>query len=145
GAWGGWIMRGPGAELTANGTIMTGSGAASGFSFSPGSSHKSEQALLLVHSNSIVRMTNCALINLAGQVGNGYYSTITWDHCLIQRAVTCGEYEGCTNIINHSAVIEFPAVDGEYNATISDADYDGFYTVSSTNYFANSLFGFAKD
>src|SRR6185503_7820991 len=120
GAWGGWFIRGSTAQLLANNAIMTGSGAAGSISFSPGSSHRSEHPLLLVHNGAIVRMTNCALINLAGQVGNGYFSTITWDHCLVQRAITCGEWEGCTNIIRHSAVIEFPAVDGVYNSTISD-------------------------
>ena len=142
GAWGGWIMRG--GELIANATIMTGSGAAASMSFSPGSSHRSEQPLIFAH-NSVVRMTNCALINLAGQVGNGYRSTINWDHCLIQRAITCGEYDGGTNIISHSAVIEFPSVDGVYSATIADADYDGLYTINTTNYFEHSLFGFCKD
>jgi len=145
GAWGGWILRGTSSELIANGTIMTGSGSASSFSFSPGSSHRSEQALLLVQSGAVVRMTNCALINNAGQIGNGYFSSIIWDRCLLQRAVTVGEYEGCTNIINHSALIEFPAVDGVYNAAIADADYDGFYAIGGTNVLVNSLFGFAKD
>src|SRR6185503_21381346 len=55
------------------------------------------------------------------------------------------EYDGCTNIVNHSAVIEFPSVDGVYNATIADSDYDGYYTIRGTNFLANSLFGFAKD
>ena len=142
GAWGGWIMRG--GELVANATIMTGSGAAASLSYSPGSSHRSEQPLLFVH-NSVVRMTNCALVTLAGQVGNGYRSSIVWDRCLIQRAITCGEYDGGTNIIKDSALIEFPSVDGVYSAAIADADYDGFYTINSTNYFVNSLFGFAKD
>ena len=142
GAWGGWIMRG--GELIATAAIMTGSGAAASLSYSPGSSHRSEQPLLFAH-NSVLRMTNCALINLAGQVGNGYHSSIFWDRCLIQRAITCGEYDGGTNIIKDSAVIEFPAVDGVYNATIADADYDGFYTINTTNFFVNSLFGFAKD
>ena len=142
GAWGGWVMRG--GELVATAAIMTGSGAVGSFNFSPGASHRSEQALLFMH-NSVVRMTNCALINNAGQVGNGYYSSITWDHCLVQRAITVGEYEGCTNILNHSALIEFPSIDGVYSATIADADYDGFYTILSTNFFANTLFGFCKD
>jgi hypothetical protein len=145
GAWGGFVMRGGSAELIANGTIMTGSGAAASWSFSPASSHRSEQALLMVQSGARVAMTNCYLINQAGQIGNGYFSRITLDHCLLQRAITAGEYEGCTNIINHSAVIEFPAVDGVVDAQIADADYDGIYMIGGTNYFANSLFGFAKD
>lgn len=144
-AWGGFYLRGPAAELTANNTIMTGSGSASGISFSPGSSHRSEQPLLFVHSGALVRLTNCALINLAGQVGNGYFSTMTLEHCLVQRAITCGEWEGCTNIISRSALIEFPSIDGVYNATIADADYDGFYMIRGTNFFSKSLIGFAKD
>src|SRR6185436_4830579 len=104
GAWGGWILRGSSAELIANAAIMTGSGALDSFSFSPGSSHRSEQALLLVQSGAVVRMTNCALVNNAGQIGNGYFSSIIWDHCLLQRAITVGEYEGCMHIINHSAL-----------------------------------------
>jgi len=145
GAWGGWIMRGTSAQLIANHAIMTGSGAAASFSFSPGSSHRSEQPLLFMHSGATVRMTNCALINNAGQIGNGYYSTITWDRCLLQRAITTGEYEGCTNVITRSAVIEFPSIDGVYSAQIADADFDGIYMIGGTNYFAHSLFGFAKD
>lgn len=142
GAWGGWIMRG--GELIANGAIMTGSGAAGSMSFSPGSSHRPEQPLLFAHS-SVVRMTNCALINNAGQVGNGHDSTIIWERCLIQRAITCGEYDGGTNIVRNSAMIEFPSVDGVYNAAIADADYDGFYAINNTNYFEGTLVGFCKD
>src|SRR6185436_10297547 len=55
GAWGGWFIRGSTAQLLANNAIMTGSGAAGSISFSPGSSHRSEQPLLLVHNGAIVR------------------------------------------------------------------------------------------
>ncbi|HTD66608.1 MAG TPA: hypothetical protein VK846_08780, partial [Candidatus Limnocylindria bacterium] len=145
GAWGGWFLRGPAAELTANHAIMTGSGAAGSISYSPGSSHRSEQPLLFVHSDALVQLTNCAFVNLAGQVGNGYFSTIMWERCLVQRAITVGEWEGCTNIVSRSAMIEFPSVDGIYSAAIADADYDGIYTIRGTNFFINSLFGFCKD
>ncbi len=144
-AWGGFFMRGAASELTANYAIFTGSGAAGSISFSPGSSHRSEQPLFFVHSNALLRMTNSAAINLAGQVGNGYFSTITWERTLVQRAITVGEWEGCTNIVSRSAMIEFPSVDGIYNATIADSDYDGIYTIRGTNFFINSLFGFCKD
>jgi hypothetical protein len=144
GAWGGWFLRGTTAELIANNTIMTGAGADDSISFSPGSSHRSEQPVLFVH-NATVRMTNCALINNAGQVGNGYFSTVTWERCLVQRAITVGEWEGCTNIVSRSAMIEFPSVDGIYDASIASADYDGIYMIRGTNYFVDSLFGFCKD
>jgi hypothetical protein len=145
GAWGGFLLRGTSAELIANGAIMTGAGAAPSFSFSPGASHRSEQALLLVHSGARAFLTNCFLINNAGQIGNGYNSDVTYDHCVLQRAITAGEYVGGTIIVNNSAVIEFPAVDGEVNAAIADADYDAIYFTTGTHIMQNSLFGFCKD
>jgi hypothetical protein len=145
GAWGGFIVRNNGAELIANGVIMTGAGAASSFNFAPGASHRSEQALLLVQSGARAFLTNCYLINNAGQIGNGYNSDVTYDHCLLQRAITAGEYEGGTIIVNHSAVIEFPAVDGIVDANIADADYDAIYFTTGTHILMNSLFGFCKD
>ncbi len=63
----------------------------------------------------------------------------------MQRAITVGEYEGCTNIVRNSALIEFPSVDGIYNAVIANADYDGMYMILGTNFFENSLIGFCKD
>lgn len=144
-AWGGWYMRGTSSELVANHAIMTGAGFDDDISFSPGSSHRDEQPLFFVHSGAHMRLTNCAFINLAGQVGNGYFSTITWDRCLVQRAITVGEWEGCTNIVKRSAMIEFPSVDGIYDAAIANADYDGIYMIRGTNFFVDSLFGFCKD
>jgi hypothetical protein len=143
GAWGGIIMRG--GRLVANGAILTGGGGASSFSFAPGSSHRSEQALLLVHSGSSALLTNCFLLNQAGQIMNGYNSDITLDHCLLQRAITCGESVGGTIIVNHSALIEFPAIDSVYNTAIADADYDAIYFTTGTHILKDSLIGFSKD
>jgi hypothetical protein len=145
GAWGGFLLRGASAQLIANGAIMTGAGAASSFDFSPGASHRSEQALLLVHGGARASLTNCFLISNAGQIGNGDNSDITYDHCLLQRAITAGEYEGGTIIVNNSAVIEFPAVDGVVNASIAEADYDAIYFTTGTHILRDSLFGFCKD
>ena len=47
--------------------------------------------------------------------------------------------------MEHTAVIEFPAVDGEVNAAISDGDYDAIYFTTGTHILQNSLFGFSKD
>lgn len=145
GAWGGFLMRGTNAQLIANGTIMTGAGASISFSFSPGSSHRSEQALLLMHSGAKAFLTNCFLINNAAQVGNGYNSDIVYDHCLLQRAITGGEYVGGTLNINNSAIIEFPAINGEVDARITEADYDAIYFTTGTHVIKDSLVGFSKD
>src|SRR5262245_44840870 len=115
GAWGGILMRN-GGKLVANGAILTGAGGATAFDFSPGSSHRSEQPLLLAHNGATVALTNCFLLNQAGQIANAYNSDITYDHCLLQRAITAGESVGGTIIISHSALIEFPSVDNVYNA-----------------------------
>ncbi len=147
GAWGGFLMRGSSATLLANGTILAGGGGATSFDFSPGSSHKSEQAVLLIHSGAHAYLTNCAIINTAGQVGNGYNCDYSADHCLFQRAITGGEYAGSSSVvtINHSAMIEFPNDDGVVDADIADADYDGIYFTEGRHILMNSLFGFAKD
>jgi hypothetical protein len=144
-AWGGFFLRNAGASLTANGCIFVGGGGAASISFSPGSSHKSQQAVFLVHSSARMFLTNCAVINTAGQVANGYNSDITYDHCHFQRAITAGECVGGTIIINHSAIIEFPEDNGVVNPTIADYDYDAVYFTTGTHLIYNSLIGFCKD
>jgi hypothetical protein len=144
-AWGGFLMRGAAAQLIANGTIFVGGGGAASFSFSPGASHRSEQAVFLVHSGARLSLTNCAVINTAGQIANGYNSDVTYDHCLVQRAITTGEYVGNTIIVNHSALIEFPEDNGLVNPSLADADYDAIYFTTGTHLIYNSLLGFCKD
>ncbi len=145
GAWGGFLLRGASAELIANGAIMTGSGAATGFNFSPGTSHRGEQALFLIHSGAKAFLTNCFLINNAGQIGNGYNSDVVYDHCVLQRAITGGEYVGGSVTVNNSAIIEFPDISGEVDARIAEADYDAIYFTTGTHIIKDSLIGFSKD
>jgi len=99
----------------------------------------------MVHSGARASLTNCAILNSAGQVANGYNSDITYDRTLCQRAITCGEYVGGTIIVNRSAIMEFPNDDGVVNGAIADADYDGIYFTTGTHILSDSLFGFAKD
>jgi hypothetical protein len=145
GAWGGFVMRGNSSVLEANGAIFAGGGGATSWNFGSGSSHKSQQPVIFAHSNATVRLTNSCVLNSAGQMGNGYNSDFTLDHSLWQRAITGGEYVGGTIIINHSAILEFPSIDGVYDAVIADYDYDGIYFTLGTHILMNSLFGFAKD
>ncbi len=145
GAWGGFILRGAAAELTANHAIFAGGGGREDFDFSPGASHRSEQAVFLLHSGARAALTNCAILNTAGQVGNGYHSDLTLDHCLVQRAITSGEYVGGTIVVQRSALIEFPADNGVVTPEIADADYDGIYFTEGTHILRDSLIGFAMD
>lgn len=144
-AWGGFFLRNAAAELVAHNTIFVGGGGAASISFSPGASHRSEQAVFLVHSGARLFLTNCAVINTAGQVANGYNSDVTYDHCLLQRAITAGEYVGGTIIVNHSAIIEFPEDNGVNTPALADADYDAIYFTTGTHLLYNSLIGFCKD
>lgn len=144
-AWGGFFLRNTAAEVVANHAIFTGGGGAASISFSPGASHRSEQPVFFVHSGARLFLTNCAVINTAGQVGNGYNSDVTYDHCLFQRAITAGEYVGGTIILNHSALIEFPEDNGFNNASLVNADYDAIYFTTGTHLLYNTLIGFCKD
>jgi hypothetical protein len=90
-------------------------------------------------------VTNCHILNTAGQVGNGYNSDRTLDHCLFQRAITAGKHVGSTVTINHSALIEFPADNGVVDARIADADCDAICFTKGTQILKDSLFGVAMD
>ena len=138
-------MKSATSRLIANCAIFAGGGGATSFSFSPGGSHRSEQPVLFLQYDAGAFLTNSAIINTAGQIGNGYQSDLTFDHCHIQRAITCGEYVGGTIIVNHTAIFEFPIDDGVVDTDIADADYDGIYFTEGTHILLNSLFGFAKD
>ena len=141
-AWGGFYLRGSGCQLIANGAIFTGSGA----SPTGVSAHRREQALFLLNGGARTYLTNCFIISLAGQVGNGNNGHLIFDRTHVQRAITCGEYGGgSTFTINKSALIEFPSIDDVYNPTIVNADYDGVYFTSGTYVISDSLLGFLKD
>ncbi|MCF7976377.1 MAG: hypothetical protein K9N55_21345, partial [Phycisphaerae bacterium] len=144
-AWGGFVIKGDGASLAAHGTIFVGGGGATNWNFSPGNSHRSEQAVLLAHDGATVSLVHSAILNTAGQVGNGYHADVTFQHTLVQRAITAGEYVGGTIILDHAAFIEFPEDNGQVNRAIADADYDAIYFTTGTHILKNSLIGFCKD
>ena len=144
-AWGGFVIEGATASLAANAAILVGGGGATSWNFSPGRSHRSEQAVLFVHDNANVTLTDCAVLNTAGQVGNGYNSDVTFERTLLQRAITGGQYVGGVITLDHAALIEFPEDNGEVNASIANADYDAIYFTTGTHILLNSLIGFCKD
>lgn len=146
-AWGGFLVRGSSAVLHATGTILFGGGGATSFNFQSSASHRPEQPVLFIYDGAEARMTNCAVINTAGQVGNGYNSELVFDHCLFQRAITAGEYTGSSSLFtaDHCAFIEFPSIDGEVSPAIADGDYDALYFTEGEYILRNSLIGFCKD
>jgi hypothetical protein len=144
--WGGFIMRAGTGEITANGTIFTGSGAVPNW-FPNGSnptidSHRKEQCLFFLQNNQRVTLTDCAAIYLAGQLGHAYSGgQFTLTRFLMQRSTTGGEFTGANFTVNDSAFIECPA---ETPAFV-DGDNDLLYLVSGRHGFTNTLFGWSKD
>lgn len=142
--WGGFIMRSGTGSIQASGTIFTRSGADQdwfGVNGNPGS-HRDEQGLFFVANNQSITLTDCAAIDLAGQLGHAVNGgTFVLTRFLTQRCTTGGEYTGANFTVNDSAFIEFP----NDSATYVDQDNDGLYLVSGTQSFTNTLVGWAKD
>ncbi len=142
--WGGFIMRAGTGEINATGTIFTGSGAEPKWFDANGNpgSHRDEQALVSVHQNQSVTMTDCATIFLAGQLGHSANGgTFTFERLLMQGGTSAGEYHNATFRVNDSAFIEFP----NDSSNFVDGDNDALYLVDGTFAFTNTLFGWTKD
>jgi hypothetical protein len=141
--WGGFMLRTSASELIASGTIFTGSGADPNWFPKNGfSSHRNEQCLFFLEMTPRVSLTNCAMIDLAGQLGHATTGgSVNFTRCLVQRCTTGGEYTGASFHVNDSAFIECPAD----TSAFVDGDNDGLYLVSGTHGFTNTLFGWTKD
>ena len=141
--WGSFLMRTSTSELIASGTIFTGSGADPDWFPKNGfSSHRNEQCLFFLETTPRLSLTDCAMINLAGQLGHATTGgLLSFTRCLVQRCTTGGEYTGASFRVNDSAFIECPAD----TPAFVDGDNDGLYLVSGTHGFTNTLFGWTKD
>lgn len=142
--WGGFIMRTSEGTITGMGAIFTGSGAVANWFGSGGnpSSHRKEQALFFCAGNNAVTLTDSAAISLAGQLGHAVAgATFTFDHFLMQRTTTGGEFTGASFRVNDSAFIECP----DDSVNFVDGDNDALYLWSGVHGFTNTLFGFTKD
>jgi hypothetical protein len=142
--WGGFTMRSGPASVTGTGVIFTGSGAIPnwfGTGGNPGS-HRTEQALFFVNDAQSVSLTDSAAIYLAGQLSHAVSGgTFTFDHFLMQRVTSGGEFTGSTWNVNDSAFIECP----DDSVDFDNGDNDALYFVSGRQNFTNTLFGWTKD
>jgi hypothetical protein len=143
--WGGFLMRTTTGEIRGSGAIFTGSGANPSWFGASGnpSSHRTEQALFFCNGGQRIDLTDSAAIYLAGQLGHSVNATTTvnFNHFLMQRCTTGGEYTGANFTVNDSAFIECP----DDSSNFVDGDNDGIYLVNGTHFFTNSLIGWTKD
>ncbi len=142
--WGGFTMRTSTGSITGAGVIFTGSGAMAnwfGTGGNPGS-HRTEQALFFCAGNNVINLSDSAAVWLAGQMGHAVAGgTFTFDHFLMQRVTSGGEFTGSSWRVNDSAFIECP----DNSVNFVDGDNDALYFVDGTHGFTNSLFAVTKD
>jgi len=142
--WGGFTMRTSEGSITGTGVIFTGSGAVPnwfGTGGNPGS-HRVEQSLFFCAGNNVISLTDSAAISLEGQLGHAVAGgTFTFNHFLMQRTTTGGEFTGASFRVNDSAFIDCP----DDGANFLDGDNDSLYLWSGTHGFTNTLFGYTKD
>jgi hypothetical protein len=137
-------MRNGTASVTGTGVIFTGSGAVPDWFGTGGNptSHRREQALFFVNNTQSVSLTDSAAVYLAGQLGHAASGgTFTFDHFLMQRVTSGGEFTGSTWNVNDSAFIECP----DDSVNFINGDHDALYFVSGRQAFTNTLLGWTKD
>ncbi len=140
--WGGAVIQGSQASVTARGTFFTGGGAgASWFSGSGFSAHRSEQALFLFAGAATGAFEDCWFIRNPGQILHGQEAEITLHRCLVQGAPTVGQFNGGAVRVADSAFIAIPEVSSQF----SDADNDGIYFTTGNHELTRSLIAWAKD
>ena len=140
--WGGFILEAATSQGDFSGTIFTASGAdPSWFSGKDYFSHRSEQCIFLLSNNAQATLTDCYMVENHGQIGHGEYGYLTMTGCLVQKAVTVGQYNNGSVIFDDCALIEFPAVRNSF----LDADNDTIYLSGGPHSFTDCLIGWTLD
>ena len=142
--WGGIRLRTAASRANITGAILTGSGAdPDWFDNNPdtGSSHRDEEPLIFLGGGARAEFTDSYLIHNQGQGGHGEGSFLTMTRCVIQRAITAGQYNGGSVTLNGCALIEFPA----WDAPFADTDHDGLYLTGGAHSLTDTLVGWTVD
>ncbi|MBN1457103.1 MAG: hypothetical protein JW912_04550 [Sedimentisphaerales bacterium] len=140
--WGGFIMESATSQGDFTGSIFTASGAdPDWFSGKDYFTHHDEQCLFLLSDDAHVTLTDCYMVENAGQIGHGEHGYLTMIGCLMQKAVTVGQYNNGSIVFEDSAMIEFP-LEG---ASFVDDDNDCIYLSGGPHSFTDCLFGWTLD
>jgi len=141
--WGGLLFLSGESRGDFSGTIFTG-GCSNRSWFSEHSgyhTHRSEQSLLLLDTDARVELTDCYLVDNQGQAGHGEEAYLTMTRCLVQNAITTGQYNGGSVIMVETALVGFPHPD----APFADDDNDGLYFTEGDHSLTDCLLGWALD
>ena len=145
--WGGFLFQTSASQGNFQGTIFTASGANQDW-FNNSSevesaawAHRPEECLMYTSNGANVTLTNCYVIENHGQLGHTEDSYLTLNNCLVQKAVTCGQYNSGSLTISDSALIEMPSA----YAPFVDADNDTMYLNGGPHTISNTLIGWTID
>ncbi len=142
--WGGIRFKTAASLGEMAGAILTGSGADPdwfGNNAGSGSSHRGEEPCIYLSGGSRVNLTDCALIDGKGQAGHGESSFFNMTRCLVERFITCGQYNAGSVNFSGCAILEFP-YDG---APFADVDNDAVYLTGGAHTLTDCLVGWALD
>ena len=142
--WGGLLFESNLSRGEFKGAIFTASGADSRwFSNNPGhgGSHRKDQCLFYLSNGTRITLTDCYLLENAGQIGHGENSYLTMTDCLVQKCTTIGQFNGGAVTFEDCALIEFPSAAASY----IDGDNDAIYLTKGTHSLTGCLIGWALD
>ncbi len=141
--WGGFVFE-SGSQGDFTGTFFTASGADSSWfdnNSGRGSSHRHEQCLFYLGQNVELELTDCYVLETPGQLAHGENARLTLSDCLVQKMVTCGQYNGGQLTATNCEFIEFPSA----TAGFVDGDNDAFYLNGGPHTFTGCLIGWTLD
>ncbi|MDX2431254.1 MAG: hypothetical protein QNK35_09985, partial [Bacteroides sp.] len=136
--WGGVISTGSGNRIEAFNTIFCKSGYHTGENYDYG--HAKRQALFYSEGGKL-DVTNCYMIDHAGQVFYPKGAELNISYSLIQRAITGGQINYTDVRIDHSVFTDFP----NDKLVFQDQDNDALYLAASDAVISNSVFMYAAD
>ncbi|HLU46486.1 MAG TPA: hypothetical protein VK116_00330 [Planctomycetota bacterium] len=141
--WGGFRLGIAAARFDATFALFSGAGSDPNWfdAGGRGSSHRDEEPLIWLDNGARATLSDSFLFDIPGQLGHGEDSFLTLTRCVVQRAITTGQYNGGTVRVEDSALLEFPGFD----APFEDEDNDGLYLTGGAHFIHDSLIGWALD
>ena len=139
--WGGFVIDGPEASLTAQATLLTQGGGNEDMGHGH---HRHHQPVFMASDGATLDLTSCAIFDIAGQGIGATDATVNLLDTLVANGVSGGELKRTNATIIDSAFTDFPSASLPYE----DDDNDALYYSGGQNttlLIRNSRFMFTKD